>query len=399
MRHHHVVEDQAFHEHVKELRVRVTWAALAFMIGGTIGYIYRAQAIEFLKAPLHENLYYSSPAGGFNLVMEVAAICGLLVAVPMLAYQLVSFVAPAWGEVITRKQIIMITILSAVLASGGAAFAFFLMLPLSLHFFSGFSFSGVSPLISANYYLDFVVKCILTFIFIFQIPLAILFINRIKPMSPRQMLKWEKYVIVGSLSLAVILPFTYDPMSQFLLALPIILLYNLSLFLVWRINKKKAKKARKHAKKTGQVLDVEPKEPPTKDPEPIYKPADVPVPEPTPPEPTPPALPEPTPEPAPTPAPAPTPVPVATATAKPRRKKAQPRMIDSVSRTKPTNLRPVAEPRKPKAPRPVVSDPIKRRQFDIALPRNHARPQHLNLKDMLPRADNEQLDMPPTSQA
>jgi sec-independent protein translocase protein TatC len=268
----HVTTKQTFHEHVKELRIRIGWSALAFLIGGTVGYIYRIQAINFLKAPSHTPLYYNTPAGGFNLVMEVAAICGLMIAIPMLAYQLVSFVAPAWKDTIGRRHVFMITILSAVLATAGAAFAYYIMLPLSLHFFQSFSISGVHPLISANSYLDFVVKCIITFILIFQLPLIILFINRIKPMSPRKMLKWEKYVIVGSLLLAVILPFTYDPLSQFVLAVPIIFLYNLSLFLVWTTNNHKSRKLSKRAMASIKE-QMTPQPRPLPRPQPVAQPA------------------------------------------------------------------------------------------------------------------------------
>ena len=362
--------EQTFYEHVKELRKRITWAALAFMIGGLVGYIYRQPAIRFLSRPAHSPLYYNTPAGGFNLIMEVAAICGLFVAIPILAYQLVRFLAPAWGDSIRSKHVFIITVLSAVLAAMGAAFGYYIMLPLSLHFFGQFAIAGVHPLISANSYLDFVVKCILTFIVIFQIPLAILFINKIKPLPPRKMLKWEKYVIVGSLLLAVVLPFTYDPLSQFILAVPIIFLYNLSLVMIVWTNHWTKRKTRKQERKAAkhQVLDVTPEEP--EEPEESEEPDEPPA------EPVPPVFD--------TPPQNPKPAPVAP----------QPALQTKTKLTmEPTTVR-----------RNFTSTTTNRRLVDITLPRQHAQhaPNHLDLRNVLPQPANPpttlDLDMGSTQQ-
>lgn len=90
-------------------------------------------------------------------------------------------------------------------------------------------------------------------------------------MSPRTLLKYERYVIVGSLGIAILLPFTYDPVTQFLIALPIIVLYNVSVLFVWIANRRKNRK-------TKQVVDsqaVEPPQPPPRPP--LLKPAPIPT--------------------------------------------------------------------------------------------------------------------------
>ncbi len=239
-----------FSGHVQELRRRLTWPALLLLVGAGVAYMFHDQLIVFMTAPLNQQLYYTTPAGGFNFIMKICFILGITLAIPALIYNIISFIEPAVGKKITRRLITMVTLLSLTLGVAGAAFAYFGALPMSLHFFQGVEITGVNPLISADDYLNFALACILTFILLFQLPLLILFINHIKPMSPRKLLKYERHVIVGSLALALVLPFTYDPLTQFLIALPIILLYNLSVFFVYLANRKanrRAKAAKKYA--------------------------------------------------------------------------------------------------------------------------------------------------------
>ncbi len=222
-----------FIEHVHELRYRVLITALAFFVGGVLGYIFHAPIIRLIEKPLHETLYYGSPAGGFNFVMRICVLTGVLVALPVLIHNLVSFIQPALGDSIIKKNIRRYTTLSAILALAGVAFAFLIIVPMSLKFFSGFQVNGIQALITTDSYLSFIINSLLTFAIIFQIPIVMTFIDRIKPMPPKQLLKYEKYVIVGALAVAVFLPFTYDPITQFVVAIPIIVLYNLSIVFIY----------------------------------------------------------------------------------------------------------------------------------------------------------------------
>lgn len=229
---------QTFYNHLSEIRKRLAWSALFFIIGSSVGYLARDYLITLLKKPLNESLYYTTPAGSFNFVMKISVMVGLSVALPIFVYNLVAFVRPAFTEQLTKKTVKTISFLSVFLAILGAIFAFFLVVPMSLSFFQGFSEGDLKPLIAADNYLTFVINCIISFVLIFQTPLIVLFIDRIKPIPPKKLFKYERHVIVGSLVLALILPFTYDPLTQFLIAIPIIVLYNLAIILVWLIHRK-----------------------------------------------------------------------------------------------------------------------------------------------------------------
>jgi len=228
-----------FSGHINELRRRLMWPALLLFVGGTVGYVFHRAIISFLQAPLNQTLYYSTPAGGFNFIMKICFVLGAAIAVPALIYNIIAFIEPAVEKKITRKLITIVTVLSLTLGFIGAAFAYLVVLPMSLKFFGGVNVANVKPLLAADDYLNFTLTCIASFMFLFQIPLLVLFINHIKPMSPRKMLKYERHVIVGSLVIALVLPFTYDPLTQFLIAVPIIILYNLSVIMVWYANREK----------------------------------------------------------------------------------------------------------------------------------------------------------------
>ncbi len=236
-------EPQTFQHHVQELRRRISWVVLAVGVSGVLGYYFRLPIIGVLQHPLKEPLFYSSPAGSFNFVIKVASIIGIFVALPVLVYQILRFIEPALPKRIKTSTMTKLIISSFGLASLGVAFGFFIMIPTSLDFFSGFANNQIKPLISAMEYLNFVLNTLITFAVIFQIPLFVLFVNSIKPTKPTTLLHYQKHVIVGAFVLALLLPFTYDPVSQFVMAVPIIFLFYLSVLLLW-INQSRNKPAR-----------------------------------------------------------------------------------------------------------------------------------------------------------
>lgn len=229
---------QTFHDHLKEFRRRLMWVMLAIGISGGISFALYKPLVVILQKPLGAPLFYTSPAGSFNFILKLSVIIGMFVALPVMIYHLIRFIEPALPIRIKRKQMIKVIGASFTLAVAGVCFGFFLMIPLSLHFFMGYSSAEIKPLITANEYLTFVLNHMLTFAVVFQIPLIILFINWIKPIKPSQLLKWQRHIIVAAFGISVLLPFTYDPVSQFIVAVPIVGLYYLSVLLLVIVNRK-----------------------------------------------------------------------------------------------------------------------------------------------------------------
>jgi sec-independent protein translocase protein TatC len=234
-----VAPSQTFSAHVQEIRRRLVYIALALFIFSTLGYVFRLPIIRFLQQPIGVPLYFTTPAGSFNFVMQISMMIGFIMALPVLVYQFVRFIEPALPVRLKRWSVIKIMLASCVLAAIGAAFGFFVLIPSSLKFFMGYSSEQILPLISATDYLSYVTNTLAAFAAIFQIPLIFLFINRIKPLKPSKLLKYQRHIVVGSLGLALVLPFTYDPLTMFIIALPMIVLYYLSIILVLIVNRGK----------------------------------------------------------------------------------------------------------------------------------------------------------------
>jgi sec-independent protein translocase protein TatC len=225
-------DGQVLMDHIRELRTRVIVCALVFVVGGALGYMFYTPILEWLRSPLGGNLYYSTPAGSFNFILKVSSMIGILAAVPFIIFQLIMFVQPVFKEKLSIRRVVFYTIASIFLAIAGALFAFYGILPGALKFFAGFQVAGLSALIDANNYLNFVINAIVTFILVFQIPLLMIIIDRIKPISPRRLFSAEKYVVLGGLLTSLIVPFAMDTTTCLLIASPIVILYNLSVGII-----------------------------------------------------------------------------------------------------------------------------------------------------------------------
>lgn len=151
--------------------------------------------------------------------------------------------------------------MSVVLACAGIAFAYYVSLPASLHFLTTFGNSGdIHALITANEYFNFVLAYVAGFAILFQVPLIILFINRMTPLPPMKLLMGTRYVIVFSFIAAAIITPTPDPMNQAIMAVPIIALYIFSVGIVALQPKrfKQRKQAKQAAKREWLEKQFEP---------------------------------------------------------------------------------------------------------------------------------------------
>lgn len=254
--------EQTALEHLHELWRRALYCVGVLIMGGVFGYIFRQQIINFLQRPLHQQLYYTSPMGSFNFVMQVCLLIGFLLALPVISYNLLRFIEPALRKRLKPRVVLAVLISSFVLAVGGAAFGYYLTLPFALQFFGQVGTSSLRPLISVNEYFSFILGYLGTFAAVFQLPLLLLFINHITPFKPGGLSKWRKHVYIGAFAISLIMPSSPDPLSQVSLAIPIIILYELSIGLIWLANRKhrmaSAKKSGTKVKTDGQIAAAKP---------------------------------------------------------------------------------------------------------------------------------------------
>lgn len=226
-----------FIEHVHELQKRLTWCVLAVGIGASIGYAFYDQLLLLVQKPIGQTLYYTSPTGGFSFLFKLCIAAGFVIALPVIIYHIFGFLGP----LLRRKQkslIVAYTLWSFNLAYAGVLFAYLISLPAALHFLAKFGGGGVQSLITVDEYFNFALAYIAGFAVMFQLPLLILFVNRIKPLTPGSMMSAQRYVILVSFIVAAILTPTPDPVNQLLMAAPAIILYQVAIILVMVINRK-----------------------------------------------------------------------------------------------------------------------------------------------------------------
>jgi sec-independent protein translocase protein TatC len=234
--------------HLLELRARIIWPVAILIIGSGIAYFYRNFIVAVVADPLHQQLIYNSPSGGLQFILQICLGVGVIASLPFFLYNIWRFIEPAFSSLRHRRRSGFWIITSSILlATAGVCFGYFVVLPISLKFFASFNIGPIKSMISTSEYLSFMIGCIVTFAIIFQLPLLLLLINKISPFPPGSLRRHQKHVIIGSLFLGLILPFTYDPITQFVVALPVIVLYEISVILITISNRGKRKAVTKVA--------------------------------------------------------------------------------------------------------------------------------------------------------
>jgi len=231
-----VDEAKPFLAHIHELRNRIVWSLLALLVGSGLSYGFHQQLTNWIQKPLNKTLYFTSPAGGLNFLVKLCITFGIIFALPVFLYQIVKFFYPLL-EKQHKKAVVPYIVCSVLLAYGGVLFGYFVSLPNALQFLSGFGGPTVDALITVDEYYNFVLAYLLGFALLFQLPIIILFMNRVKPLKPGSMMGAQRYIILGSFVIAAILTPTPDPINQTIMALPAVVLYQVSIVLIWWVNK------------------------------------------------------------------------------------------------------------------------------------------------------------------
>lgn len=244
-----------FADHIQELRSRLMKSLFFVAIGAGIGYALHNTLLSVLQKPLHEKLYYTTPTGAFSFIIKVCTVFGIVVALPALLYHGFAFFQPLISSK-TKRSITLYVFLSVILACLGIAFAYFISLPAALNFLVNFgNDSGtIESLITTNEYFNFVLAYIAGFAVLFQLPLIISFINRIKPLTPKKLFGATRYVVLASFIIAAVITPTPDPFNQLLMAGPVILLYFASACVVAVMN---AHSRRVDKKRSSRPPDVD----------------------------------------------------------------------------------------------------------------------------------------------
>ena len=235
----------SFTGHLAELRQRLIISVIAVAAGFLAAYYYSDRLYWLLASPLLEALpqgqdfmVFTGVVEPFFIYLKVALLAGLVIASPVVVYQVWAFVAPGLYRD-ERRWFIFIVIFSVVLFVSGAAFAFKVVFPFGFKYLLSYSTQGLKPFLSMGQYFSMATRLLLAFGLVFQLPLAILVLSRLGIVSARQLVAWWRYAIVAILVASAVLTPTPDVFNQMLMAGPLAVLYVMGIVVASIFGKKK----------------------------------------------------------------------------------------------------------------------------------------------------------------
>ncbi len=245
-----------FWEHLEELRGRILKAAFAFAIGAGTAWYFQQEVLAWVTTPfvnawseaIGDNsaaLHFQAPAAAFLSYLRLSLLSGVVFASPVIFYQLWAFVAPGLYAR-ERRYALPFVVSSTLLFLGGGYFGWRVAFPVAFRYllhFSGSLKTGsvalkLEPTVMIGDYIDFVSQALIAFGVAFELPVLVFFLAIAGIVDHTHLIKFARYfVVLAFLIAAVITP--PDVMSQFLLAVPLCLLYILSIGIAWIVGKKK----------------------------------------------------------------------------------------------------------------------------------------------------------------
>jgi sec-independent protein translocase protein TatC len=226
-------DKQPFTNHLDELRKRLITCFTAVGIGFVASYAFKEKLFYILVAPLQnamqsgDSLIYTHLPEAFFTFLKTALISGILLASPVLLYQFWMFIAPGLYDR-EKKLMIPILFLSTLFFTGGALFGYFIVFPWGFKFFLSFATDTIRPMPSMREYLGFASKLLLAFGLVFELPLVITFLAKLGIVSVEFLKKHRKYaILIFFVGAAMLTP--PDVVTQIMMALPLMLLYEISI--------------------------------------------------------------------------------------------------------------------------------------------------------------------------
>ena len=227
-------------DHLRELRDRIIWSLMAIAVGAMLVFIFFTPIVHLMvhpykvatvskEFPKGRNLIFTGPLDAFIVRLKVAAYGGFVVSSPMVFFHLWRFITPGLNPK-EKRYAVPFVVSSAILFMGGAVVAI-ITFPKALQFLLGVGGKDLQPFITANSYLTLVFLMILAFGISFEFPILMMFMLLARVVHTRQLRKVRKYAFLGIVIFAAVITPSQDPISLFAMAIPMYLLYELSILL------------------------------------------------------------------------------------------------------------------------------------------------------------------------
>lgn len=234
-------------EHLDELRRRIMISVIAIGVGVAVAFIEKDWVFRIIMAPLDRalgkpsTLLTLSPTEPFMSVLKVSIYFGLLLALPILLWQVWAFIMPALYEN-EKKRVLPYVLFTTVLFAAGVVFGYYVVLPIGLRFLVGYGGDIFNQQQRAGEYISFVTLFLLAFGVVFEMPAVMVLLGSAGIVSHRRMRSSRKYALIGIAFAAMVLTPSQDPVSMLLMMGPLVLLYELGIVLSRIVDRRRVKR-------------------------------------------------------------------------------------------------------------------------------------------------------------
>jgi sec-independent protein translocase protein TatC len=230
--------------HLGELRRRLTYVAIVVVICVIAAFIEKKWVFHVLQRPLAQTgitkLTTFGPTEALMQVLTVSIYAGLIISLPFILYQFWAFIMPGLYEN-EKRSVIPYVASTTALFLGGVAFGYFIVLPIGLKFMIGYGGGMFNQLLQAERYINFVSMFLLAFGVVFELPLVMMLLAWAGFVDHVKMRKVRKYAILAEAVIAMVITPSQDPVSMMLMLIPLVLLYEIGIWLARMVAKRKAK--------------------------------------------------------------------------------------------------------------------------------------------------------------
>ena len=237
-----VTSQMSFLEHLEELRWRLLKSIIAIIFGGSFCFLFIDEIMQFLIAPIYNlsnspDLQVLKVQGMFMIKWGVALLGGIIVAIPVLTYQMAKFIGPGLHND-EKKVMVPLVFFSYLAFLVGIVFDFYVLIPYSLEFFTSMGVIEVKNNFSINYYFSFITMLLLGSGVIFELPIVVFILSAIGLLTPAFMRHYRRHAIVVILVLSAFIT-PPDPISLVFISIPLAFLYEISICVSWMVNRSK----------------------------------------------------------------------------------------------------------------------------------------------------------------
>ena len=224
-------------EHLLELRKRLTWSAVAVLVCTGVAFAFHEQILLLLMKPAqgftdipNEKPIYTELTEFIGIAMKASLLVGVFASLPFVLFQMVMFVAPGLSPR-ERRYLYALLPVTILMFLVGAAFGYRILFPPAVKFLLSFGSDVATPYIRIGNYVNLMLSLLFWMGIVFETPVVLFFLSKIGVVTPKFLARQRRWAVVVAFILGAIITPTFDPINQTLVAVPIIVLYEVGIWL------------------------------------------------------------------------------------------------------------------------------------------------------------------------